>query len=77
MDITYSSTTGHCAQQAVVDLDDLLNGLGSDPVSSRSSRIGGDNNTSLESECECGGTVSDLNWAVWVGVVVGCCAEPC
>ena len=75
--MTYSSTTSHCAQQAVINLNNLLDSLRSDPVSSRSSGIGGDNNASLESECECGGSVSDLNGAVWVGVVVGCCAKPC
>jgi hypothetical protein len=73
---TYSSATSHGSQQAVVDLNDLLDRLTGYPVSGRCSRIGGYNDAALEAEGERCGTVGDLDGAVGVGVVVRHCAQP-
>lgn len=48
---TYSGTTSHRPQQAVVNLNHLLHRLTRYPVSGRRSRVGGDNYAALESEC--------------------------
>jgi hypothetical protein len=73
---TYSSATSHGSQQAVVDLNDLLDCLTRYPVSSRGSRVSGYNDAALEAEGEGRGAVGDLDGAVGVGVVVRHCAEP-
>jgi hypothetical protein len=73
---TYSSATSHGSQQAVVDLNDLLDSLAGYPVSGRCSRIGGYNNAALEAESERCGAVGNLDGAVGVGVVVRHCAQP-
>lgn len=51
MRITYRSTTGHGAQKAVVNFDDLLHSLAGNPISRRSPRICAHNNAALKSEC--------------------------
>ena len=75
-DCTYSSATSHGSQQAVVDLNDLLDRLTGYPVSSCCTRIGGYDDATLEAEGEGCGTVGNLDGAVGVGVVVRHCAEP-
>ena len=76
VEVTYSSATSHGSQQAAVDLNDLLDRLTCYPVSSSGTRVGGYNDAALESKGLGCGTVGDLDGAVWVGVVVGHCAEP-
>jgi hypothetical protein len=73
---TYSSTTGHGSQQAVVDLNDLLDRLTRYPVSGGCSRVGGYDDAALEAEGKGRGTVGNLDRAVGVGVVVRHCAQP-
>jgi len=73
---TYSSATSHGSQQAVVDLNDLLDRLTRYPVSGRSSRIRGYDDAAFEAEGEGCGAVGNLDGAVGVGVVVRHCAEP-
>jgi len=73
---TYGSATSHGPQQAVVDLNDLLDRLTCYPVSGRRSRVGGDDDAALEAEGEGRGAVGNLDGAVGVGVVVCHCAQP-
>jgi hypothetical protein len=73
---TYSSATSHGSQQAVVNLNDLLDRLTCYPVSSRCSRVGGYDDAALEAEGKRCGTVGNLDGAVGVGVVVRHCAQP-
>jgi hypothetical protein len=75
--LAVGSTTGHGAEEDAVDLDDLLDGLGGDPVAGSGSRIGSDNDAALEAEGERGGSVGDLDGAVGVGAVIGGSAKPC
>jgi hypothetical protein len=73
---TYSSATSHGAEQAVVDLNDLLDRLTRYPVSCRCSRVGCNDDAALEAEGKRCGTVGNLDGAVGVGVVVRHCAQP-
>jgi hypothetical protein len=73
---TYSSATSHGSQQAVVDLNDLLDRLTCYPISSCCSRVGGDDDAALEAEGKRCGAVGNLDGAVGVGVVVRHCAQP-
>lgn len=73
---TYSSTTSHGTQQAVVDLDDFLHRLTCDPVACCRSRIRGDDNTALETKSECSRPVCNLDRAVGIGVIVCRCSKP-
>jgi hypothetical protein len=73
---TYSSATSHGTQQAVVDLNDLLDCLTRYPVSGSGSRIGGYDDAALEAEGKRCGSVGNLDGAVGVGVVVRHCAQP-
>ena len=66
----------HRAQQAVVDLDHLLDRLRRDPVAGCRTRVGAHDDAALEAEGECGGTVSDLDRAVGVLVVICHGPEP-
>lgn len=75
-DVTYSSSSGHGPQQAVVDFDNLLDSLTRDPVSSRSSRVRSNDYTTLEAECKRCRTVGDLDGAVGVRMVVSGGTEP-
>jgi hypothetical protein len=72
--LSYSSATSHGPQQAVIDLNDLLDRLTRYPVSRRGSRVGSYDDAALEAEGERRGTVGDLDGAV--GVVVRHCTEP-
>ena len=72
----YSSATSHGAQQAVVDLDDLLHRLRGYPVACRGPGVCCHDYASLEAKRQRGGSMCDLDGAVWVRVVVGHCAEP-
>lgn len=72
----YSSASGHGPQQAIVDLNDLLNRLTGYPVSGRRPRVCGYNDAAFEAEGEGRSAVGDLDGAVGVGVVVCHCAEP-
>jgi hypothetical protein len=74
--VSYGSATSHSSQQAVVDLNDLLDRLTRYPISSRRSRVGGYDDAALEAEGERRGSVGDLDGAAGVGVVVRHCAEP-
>lgn len=74
--LAVGSATGHGAQQAVVDLDDLLDCLTRYPVAGRGPRVGGDDDAALEAEGERCSAVGDLDGAVGVGVVVGHCTKP-
>lgn len=74
--ITYGSTSSHGTQQTAVDLNDLLDCLTGDPVTGCCSRIGGDDDAALEAEGESGCSVSDLDGAIGVAVVVCHRAEP-
>ena len=73
---TYSSATSHGSQQAVVDLNDLLDRLTCYPVSGSGSRVGGYDDAALEAEGKGCGAVGNLDGAVGVGVVVRHCAQP-
>lgn len=61
----------------LLDLDDFLNGLRGDPASGCGTRVGGDDNTTLEPESESCGTMGNLYGAVWVGMVICCSTEKC
>jgi hypothetical protein len=74
--LSYGSATSHGAQQAVVDLNDLLDRLTRYPVSRCGSRVGGYDDAALEAEGKRRGSVGNLDGAVGVGVVVRHCAEP-
>lgn len=74
--LAIGSTTSHRAQEHRVNLDDLLDGLRSDPVTGCGTRIGRDDDSALETEGEGGSSVSDLDRAVGVGTVVSRGAEP-
>lgn len=74
--LTVGGTTSHGTQQLGIDLNNLLDGLTSDPVSCSGSGVGRHNDTALESEGEGRCTVSELDGAAGVRVVVGHCAEP-
>ena len=62
----YSSTTSHCTQEAVVDLNDFLHRLARYPISCRGPRVCGYDNSSLKSECQRSGTMGNLDGAVRV-----------
>lgn len=74
--LAVGGAAGHGAQQAVVDLDHLLDGLGRDPVPSRRSRVRRYDDAPLEPEGQRRGAVGDLDGAVGVRAVVGGGAEP-
>jgi hypothetical protein len=75
--LTICGTTSHSSQHLIVDLNHLLDGLRGNPVAGRGSRICGDDDAALEAEGEGGGTMGNLDGALRVGTVVGCCSEPC
>ena len=70
-ELAVGGATGEGAQQDAVDLNDLLDRLGGDPVSGRGSRVGGHNDAALEAEGEGRRAVGDLDGAVGVGAVIG------
>jgi hypothetical protein len=74
--LAVGGAAGHGAQEAVVDLDDFLDGLRGDPVAGRGAGVGGDDYAALEAEGEGCGAVGDLDGALGVGVVVCGGAEP-
>jgi hypothetical protein len=49
-ELAVGGTTGEGAEQDAVDLDDLLDGLGGDPVASGRTGVGGHNDAALEAE---------------------------
>lgn len=73
---THSSSTSHRTQQAPIDLNDLLHRLTRNPVSGCSSGVRRNDDSTLESESQCRCTVSELNRAVRVCIVVGSCSQP-
>jgi len=75
VDRTYSSSTSHRPQQAVVDLYDFLDSLTCDPVAGSSSRICSDDDPSLKTEGKRSGTVREFNGTVGIGMVVCCCSK--
>jgi hypothetical protein len=74
--LAVGGAAGHGAQQARVDLDDLLDRLRGDPVAGRGARVRGYYDAALEAEGEGCGAVGDLDGALGVGAVVCCGAEP-
>jgi hypothetical protein len=73
--LTYSCSTGHRPQKAVVDLDDFLDRLAGYPVSGCCSGVCCYDDAALEAEGEGCGAVGELDGAVGVGMVICCCAE--
>ncbi len=64
-------TAGHGAQEAAVDLDDLLDRLRGDPVALRGPRVCRHHDAALEAEGQRRRAVGDLDRAAGVRVVVG------
>src|ERR1700753_520085 len=69
-------TTCHSSQQCAVNLNDLLDCLTSNPVSSCGSRVCANYNATLEAESKSGGSVGNLDGAVGIRMVVSHGAEP-
>lgn len=74
--LAVGGAAGHRAQQAVVDLDDLLDRLRRDPVAGRRARVRRHDDAALEPEGQRRRAVGDLDRAVGVRAVVGCCTQP-
>ena len=67
----YCSTTSHRAEEAVVDLNNLLDCLTCNPVSSSCSRVCSNDNAPLKAKRQCRGTVGKFDGTVRVGMVIG------
>lgn len=59
-ELAISSTTSHCAEQEVVDLDDLAHLVGGDEGALSSSGINSDKDTLFEFESERGSTLREI-----------------
>ena len=67
---TYGSSSSHGTQQTAVDLNHFFDRLTRNPISGRSSRIGGNNNTTLETKGKRRSAMCELDRAVGVGMIV-------
>lgn len=74
--LAVGGAAGEGAEEDAVDLDDLLDRLGGDPVAGRGAGVGGHDDAALEAEGERCCAVGDLDGAVGVGPVVSGGSEP-
>jgi hypothetical protein len=64
--LAVGGTASHGAQENAVDLNDFLDRLRGNPVASRGTRVGSDDDAALEAEGESRGAVGNLDGAVGV-----------